>query len=272
MHKVTPKVFLISHPQVISSNVEAWLEHLGVSQAGRDVIIGATSYISQAELLVALAAKRCYMAFEVGLNLNIVKVREDLKEYLTNVMRQGHGSVLGHAHFSFAIEGVSRVFTGEMNRHSAGMDISEGSMRFISFDDIGYVSTQAMEYPADELDEIVNDFIYDAFYQIEIMYKKFMNRLKGQGYDNLPFNRKKELTSRMRRPIGMGVATGGVWTGNIRALRWICELRGQGAAEEEIRAVACMMAKTLKQECPTLFDDVTVDEANQTTSVGYHKV
>ena len=70
-----------------------------------------------------MAAKRCYMSFEAGLNPNVTRVRKDLTEYLDNVLKSGHGSVLEHATYTFAIENVSRVFTGELNRHRAGVGI-----------------------------------------------------------------------------------------------------------------------------------------------------
>lgn len=254
MYTTTPRVFLICRPSVVESGMREWLDSLG-----------ATEYewrrsSSEAESLIMALAKRCYMSFEPGLNPNVQKVRQDLKEYLTNILKQRHGSVLAHAHFSLAIENVSRVFTGEMNRHSIGMDISEGSMRFISFENLGLVETTAMREPKDDFDKEITKFLDSSFRIDEEQYRYLMNKMRSLGYDDLPMSRKKELTSRARRAIGMGISTGGVWTGNIRALRWICELRGTKYAEEEILFVAQLILQQMMIECPNLFGDFTADE------------
>lgn len=254
MHLTQPKVFMLAKPQLIPEGMEAWLKHLGADQ------YNWKKSDSDGENIVMAYAKRCYMAFEVGLNPNVKKVREDVQVYLENILKSRHGSVLAHAHYSFAIENVSRVFTGEMNRHSQGMDISEGSMRFISFDDMGLVETTAMREPKDIFDQIATNFVKGVFGKTEEAYLEAMEKMREQGYDGIPFNRKKEVTSLMRRAIGMGISTGGVWTGNIRALRWICETRGQHFAEEEILVVAMLMLHDMMKECPNLFGDFTVDD------------
>lgn len=255
MHLVKPSVDLLMAPQVRAEGMNRWLKRLG-----------AEKYIwdkaeSDAENAVMAIAKRCYMAFEPGLNPNVKRVRDEITEYLTNILKSKHGSVLAHATFTFGIEGVSRVFTGEMNRHAIGMAISEGSMRFISFDDMGLVETSAMEKPKDIFDEIATQFVCGIFGHTEEAYKNSMTAMREHGYDEQPFSRKKEVTSLMRRAIGMGIATGGVWSGNIRALRWICEQRGTVHAEEEILKVSKLLLGHMIGECPNLFGDFTVDEA-----------
>ncbi len=254
MHKTTPKVFLVAQPQIIGTEMSAWLEEIGAEKYNWQ------QSNSDAENMIMAFAKRCYMAFEVGLNPNVKKVRDDMKEYLDNILAVKHGSVLAHAHFSFAIENVSRVFTGEMNRHSAGTDISEGSMRFISFEDFGLVETNSMKNPKDKFDEEVNHFIKFSFEDIEEGYTDLMLNLEDMGYDDLPFSRKKELTSKARRAIGMGISTGGIWTGNVRAIRWIIEQRGSKYAEEEILFVSRLMLKKMMKAAPLLFGDFEADK------------
>lgn len=254
MHKIQPSVDLIMAPVIREEGMNRWLSRLN-----------AEKYVwekseSPAENGIMAFAKRCYMAFEPGLNPNVRKVRDEITEYLTNILKSKHGSVLAHATFTFGIEGVSRVFTGEMNRHAAGMAISEGSMRFISFDDMGLVETTAMSNPKDMFDRIATDFVIDVFGATEDAYQIAMRDMRAHGYDKLQFDRKKEVTSLMRRAIGMGIATGGVWSGNIRALRWICEQRGSKYAEEEILVVAQLLLATMMDECPNLFGDFKKDD------------
>ena len=75
------------------------------------------------------------------------------------------------------------------------------------------------------------------------------------------FPTKKKLTSLFRRLIGMGVATGGTWTFNARALRHILALRTSPHAEEEIAMVMGMIGKHIVESEPALFGDFTLDES-----------
>ena len=127
------EIFHIAQTQVNRDEVRRWLDRLGAV----NYEIPAKEAATDTALIVALAAKRCYLSFEAGtLNPNVTKIRSDLCDYLENILRSGHGSVLEHAVHTFAFEGVSRVFTGEMNRHRAGWAISEGSMRYIRYKSI----------------------------------------------------------------------------------------------------------------------------------------
>jgi muramoyltetrapeptide carboxypeptidase LdcA involved in peptidoglycan recycling len=74
------------------------------------------------------------------------------------------------------------------------------------------------------------------------------------------FAQKKELTSLFRRGIGMGCATGGVWSGNIRALRHVITMRCEPAAEEEILHVFSRVAVMMKEKEPMLFGDFYRDD------------
>ncbi len=69
------------------------------------------------------------------------------------------------------------------------------------------------------------------------------------------FGYKKKVTSMMRRIVGLGVATGGVWSGNIRALRHVITMRASAAAEEEILHVFSRVAAKMAEKEPMLFGD-----------------
>ena len=128
------RVFQIARTVVDREAVRAWLNDLGADEFE----IPEEDTVSDPALLVALAAKQCYMSFQPGLNPNVNKVRKDMVDYLVNVLKQRHGSVLEHSVFTFGVNGCSRVFTGENNRHRAGVAISERSMRYIRYDKIDF--------------------------------------------------------------------------------------------------------------------------------------
>ena len=204
------------------------------------------------------------MSFQPGINRNIERVRTDMAEFIDNILKVGHGSVLEHVVYNFAIEHVSRVFTGEMNRHRAGMAISEGSMRFIRFDDIPWVQTEILRlenYEGDELAALRGKIrmtialFNKAFEEDERNYRMFETIWEQELSSTSTFKKKKTLTSLGRRIIGMGVATGGVWSGNLRALRHIFTMRCDAAAEEEILEVASLMLVAMQQAEPLIFRD-----------------
>jgi thymidylate synthase (FAD) len=284
--QVEIKFFRIAKTEVDRPAVQAWLEHLGASPEFVDELLD-NQYLggvgtTDPALLVAIAAKRCYMSFEPGLNPNVTKVRKDLTDYFDNILKSGHGSVLEHAVYSFAIEGVSRVFTGEMNRHRAGVGISEGSMRYIRYRDIPYwlptsitctpeedkwagqyLSGDRNSMTLSELDAAKlaikkarsQSVFANAFKQDEENYKELQEIWEDELKPDAKFSGKKHITSMMRRIIPMGVATGGVWTMNIRAMRHICALRASAAAEEEILHVFSRIAKYLSETEPMMFGD-----------------
>ena len=257
MRHVEPKVYLLARSVVDDDEMRHWLNDVGA----KNYDMPGPEAGSDASRLVMHAGKRCYMSFEPGLNPNVTKVRTDMGEFIDNILKVGHGSVLEHASFTFAIENVSRVFTGEMNRHRAGMAISEGSMRYIRFDDIPYwIPTSIREHYSD--DENVSRkkhrsrIVFEkAFRSMEEHYKQLLDIWADELAPGSKFSQKKQITSMMRRIIGMGVASGGVWTGNLRALRHIFTMRCAASAEEEILLVASMMLGRMIAEEPNFFRD-----------------
>lgn len=294
-HNVEIEVFPIAKTHVDREQVQRWVECLGIEN------YELPENISDPSLLVALAAKRCYKSFDVSLNKNLTKVRKDWTEYLDNVLKSGHGSTVEHSVYTFAIENVSRVFTGEMNRHRAGVGISEGSMRFIRYDDIAwwmplslradekikqtlqkYFQTESLtpvHYCPEILDKDKFDYSVVSKDAMELEFKKAQSRaIFTEAFEkmqenyvrltklwniddpNNTFHNKKELTSCFRRIVGMGVATGGVWTMNLRAVRHIIGMRSAEGAEEEIAYVFSKIAKIMIEDEPMLFADFTQDE------------
>ena len=69
------------------------------------------------------------------------------------------------------------------------------------------------------------------------------------------FHAKKVLTSAFRRGVGMGIATGGVWSLNLRALRHVIALRTDAGAEEEIVHVFKKVGRIMIARVPELFGD-----------------
>lgn len=275
MKNVEIEVYLISRSCPDLTQMTKWLKSKGVSQDGLKILDPHNK--TDGEQIVELAGRRCYMSFEVGLNPNVTKIRTDLAEYLENILKSGHGSVLEHVTYTFAIENVSRVFTGEMNRHRAGWAISEGSMRYIRFTDIPYWVPTCIKYTPEDGNicikkEKSRQVFTKAFIQMEENYKELCEIWSEELSPTSKFHDKKNITSMMRRIIGMGVASGGIWTGNLRAVRHVLELRGSSAAEEEIFLVATKMFEILVNQEPNFFKDFQQSEVGKYLVPKYHKV
>lgn len=247
----------IAKTQVDREAVREWLDHIGADEFS----LPAEEQIADPALLVALAAKQCYMSFQPGLNPNVTKVRQDMVEYLDNILKQRHGSVLEHSVFSFAIDGCSRVFTGEMNRHRAGFAVSERSMRFVRYDNVKFWMPECFRDHPDDDAHIrykklrSRGILERAFQHDEEMMDEFNDVWADELRTNSTFHAKKTLTSAFRRGIGMGIATGGIWTGNVRALRHVVAVRTDPSAEEEIVHVVGKIGRQMIQALPELFGD-----------------
>jgi thymidylate synthase (FAD) len=256
-HTVEINAYPLARTAIDPTSVQAWLERIGAGQYSLHEKCDTDS-----EKLIGLAGRRCYMSFEPGLNPNVTRIREDWDQYFSNILRSGHGSILEHATWTWAIEGVSRVFTGEMNRHRAGVAISEGSMRYIRYEDIPYWLPTSLrpnptgsEWEIEHKKEDSRAVFQRAFQQMEENYAELCSIWKDELREESKFKAKKQITSMMRRIIGMGVATGGIWTLNMRALRHVITMRAHPAAEEEILLVASTIAKHMAEAEPRIFCD-----------------
>lgn len=262
MRETEMQLLCIGRPEADWQNIRDWLKEL----EGDNWVDRVSSEHSDAELLVEAAGRRCYKSFDVGLNPNITRIRTDTASYLQDgILKVGHGSVLEHAQFVFAVEGCSRVLTHELVRHRAGTAISQESMRFVRLDDLPFWWPEwAKEDP----------WLYargcDLLQQMEYFQLDMAEHFKLDD-DGVPFSEKKVKTSFMRRFAPDGVATGMVWSGNVRAVRHVIEQRIDPHAEEEIQIFARLLLKVMQDECPALFADYTESE-NGVFSTEWRKV
>src|SRR4026209_179059 len=117
-----PVLTLLSRPSFTSPN------HLPVSWIGES---------TDGERLAEFAGRLCYMSQK-----NPASRRT--REYLENIKKQGHGSVLEHASYSLLLEGVSRSLTHELVRHRAGFAYSQLSPRHVDESEPNFVLPPAI--------------------------------------------------------------------------------------------------------------------------------
>jgi thymidylate synthase ThyX len=144
--------------------------------------------------------------------------------------------------------------THELARHRPGVAISQESLRFVRLADIPFWFPDWAQ--ADP------ELMKRATTLLEQMeeFQGWMAAHFGLDDEGVPFHEKKHKTSFMRRFAPDGVATGLLWTANIRTLRHTIEARTDAGAEEEIRLVFGKIAELMRAEAPALFGDYTVTD------------
>ncbi|MCC5574511.1 FAD-dependent thymidylate synthase [Microtetraspora sp. AC03309] len=250
MRTVEPEVFLVARPELDYDELARYLEDVGglswLERLDRDQL--------DAQNLAEFAGRLCYRSFEPGLNPNVTRIRTEQDAYLRNILASAHGSVLEHISFSFVLHNVSRVFTHELVRHRPGVAISQESLRFVRLDELPFwfpdwarEDAELMKRATAVLDQLEE-------------FQTWMADHFGLDEEGVPFAEKKHRTSFMRRFAPEGVATGLVWTANVRTLRNTIEARTAQGAEEEIRLVFGRIGELMKEEAPALFGDYVIKD------------
>ncbi|MFI7640109.1 FAD-dependent thymidylate synthase [Nonomuraea sp. NPDC049400] len=250
MRTVEPEVFIVARPTLDYDELARYLAEVG----GESWLERLDRGDLDAQNLAEFAGRLCYRSFEPGLNPNVVRIRENQDEYLRNILASAHGSVLEHVSFSFVLHNVSRVLTHELVRHRPGVAISQESLRFVRLDELPFWFPEwARE------DEELMKRATAMLEQLE-QFQLWMADHFGLDEEGVKFAEKKHRTSFMRRFAPEGLATGLVWTANVRTLRHTIEARTAAGAEEEIRLLFQRIGELMRQEAPALFGDYVVED------------
>jgi thymidylate synthase ThyX len=144
--------------------------------------------------------------------------------------------------------------THELVRHRPGTAVSQESLRFVRLADIPFWFPEWALADAELMTRSTA-----LLEQLE-EFQRWMAGHFGLDEAGVPFHEKKHKTSFMRRFAPDGVATGMLWTANIRTLRHTIEARTDPGAEEEIRLVFGKIGELVRTEAPALFGDYTVTD------------
>lgn len=243
MHVVEPKAYIIGDSSYLEEFEHGFLDAIGAG----DWIIPHTA--SDGELLVEVAGRTCYKSFGVELNKNLTRVRDDHHEYIGNLLKTKHGSVLEHATTTVGLVNVSRILTHELVRHRAGCAYSQESMRFVRLEDVGMYIPQCIKDDPRALEIFQTSVRY-----AELGYQALVEHMIT---DDMPFSKKKEITSAIRRIAPSGHATNIIITANHRAWRHLFELRTADGVEEEIGVVFSGLARQFQERYPAFYQDMS---------------
>ena len=233
----TPEVTLIAH-----TSVPAQMEWLGECADGTQSarMVEATDFLMEhdedagdMDHLAEFAGRACYRA-ERKPN----PATRANKDYLANIIRQQHTSVLEHASASFYITGVSRAFLCELTRHRH-LSFSVQSQRFVDESEANIVVPPAIrdnDGAVMVLGEVMDD--------VAPAYRDLVTYLVDRG---LP---RKQAREAARAVLPNMTEVRMVVTGNLRAWRDTLVRRLAPGADAEMREVADLICTELEAIAP----------------------
>jgi thymidylate synthase (FAD) len=252
-----PRVYLLGRQVVDEEALSAFLSDHDVTKWTTDTEVGG-------EKLIETAGRVCYMSFQ--------KPRPGgNKAYLGHILEVGHGSVLEHAVFCLLFTGVSRSLTHELVRHRAGFGFSQLSQRFVDESECSFVEPDVIAG-----DPELHGVWLEAVQASQAAYRYLADRLT-ETFKDIPDRtlRRKKAREAARSVLPNATETKIFVTANGRALRHFIEMRGDAAADVEIRRLAVSVFKLLKKEAPNLFGDYTLidlPEGGQAVTTEHRKV
>ncbi|MGD0991002.1 MAG: FAD-dependent thymidylate synthase [Gemmatimonadales bacterium] len=244
-----PRVTLIGRPQFVEP------DHLKVDWKGE---------ATDGERLAEFAGRLCYMS-------QANPARRTTADYLENIKKQGHGSVLEHAVYVLLLEGISRSCTHELVRHRAGFGYSQLSQRYVDESHAAFVVPPAML--GDERLEAA--WLAQVTAAQDAYVRAVEDLMRRYEWVADKVHRRKMAREAARSLLPNATETKIVVSANVRAWRTMLELRCGERAEQEIRRMAVAVLRVLAAEAPRLFSDFEIykaDDGAEAARVVYHKV
>lgn len=212
-----------------------------------DGVMGRDEEATDAETLLEFAGRACYQSFHKP-----NPATRSCKDYLANIIKQAHGSVLEHATASFYITGVSRSFTHELIRHRH-LSFSQLSQRYVDESDLNLVLPPLLR---DFLEEHEDQGAVEGLtYALEATYAGEYQTAVELLSEKTDASR-KQVREAARAFLPNMTETRIVVTGNLRAWREYLFRRLDPSADAEIREVSALILEELMEVAPAVFRDV----------------
>jgi thymidylate synthase (FAD) len=216
------------------------------------MLVKLLKHTKEPEKICAIAGRLCYSSSGVE-ELDKKLDESKIKDILSKIVKSGHLSVLEHASFTFAVEGVSRALLAQLTRHRIA-SFSVQSQRYVKF--------------KNGIDCIVPPTISKNKYLLK-EYNEFIKNTQNF-YIKMLENGIPAEDARYVLPNASSTKI--VMTMNARELRHFFALRCCNRAQWEIRDMACRMLKLAKDTAPVLFEtagpDCVSSECTETMPCG----
>lgn len=239
--RFNPRIYILARP---SFDAATFLKFLSAEHHEWRRTPGARG----PEEIVEAAGRICYLSF--GRNQS----PRTNEEFIRNLVRMGHESVLEHVSWTFLIEGVSRAFSHQLVRHRVGFSFSQLSQQYHDEGDATFVMPPELdEVPgaAEAWKDVVNA-ARRAYRTLDSLLRDHEESLP-RDLDKKEINR--AIRSAARSVLPNATETKIVVTANARALRYFLKVRGGIPGDREMREVAAALLSILSSEAPALFFD-----------------
>jgi thymidylate synthase (FAD) len=217
-----------------------------------------TSEATPAERLIEFAGRICYMSFGTRQH------RIGHSDYISNLIAQGHESVLEHACWTVLLSDVSRAFTHQLVRHRVGFSFSQLSQQYHDESDADFVAPFGLDASPLALTEW-----QEAISAAQKAYNAIKETLKADpNLNNKEANR--ALRSAARSILPNATATKIVVTANARSIRNFLLQRGAIEGDYEMRAVSKLLYDMMLIEAPSIVADFECKELDDKSSMIVH--
>lgn len=201
-------------------------------------------YPTDTDDLAEQAGRLCYLAW---LRQNVATA--DNRGYLSNIIKQGHLSVLEHSTASFYIDGVTRAFLLELERHRH-LSYSVVSQRYVPGSEFRMVEHPVLKDLSGDLKYRMAELDKAAHSLYEDIVKELESKLEGNKHDV-----RKKARGAARTVLPEGTETRLLVSGNMRAWMELLWKRLSPTADQEICLVAQDILAELKAIAPNTFQD-----------------
>jgi len=253
---VKPRAYLLSRP---GFEIEAFLSFL--KEEGTEW--ARSPRATEVEEIVEIAGRICYMSFGEK------QSPRRNGDYIHNLIRQGHESVLEHVSWTFLLVGISRAFTHQLVRHRVGFAFSQLSQQYHEETSATFVEPAHLQQSPRALNAWRN-----AVAVSQESYKVILDSLAeledGAGLELSKKESKRAIRSAARSVLPNATETKIVVTANARALRHFFKIRGSILGDIEMREVAAALFSQVQPEAPSLFADFTLGELRDGTALLTH--
>lgn len=161
---------------------------------------------------------------------------KDKRELVRDLLRKGHFGPFEHPQAFFAVEGISRVTMAQITRHRH-LSFDVQSMRYVDFGAAKATIPPSFSELSEQQKREAEGYIRDAI----------------EGYKMLTSWGIPEEDARFVLPLATQVNM--TFSGNVRSLLHVLDLRHSGKAQWEVRELAEQIIEELREWCPIVVEE-----------------
>jgi len=237
------KIYLVSKTVLNSPLVEQFIEDENTKWRRDDSA-------SSNEEIVELSGRVCYMSFGES------QSPRNNEEYIRNLIKMGHESVLEHACWTFIVTGVTRAFTHQLVRHRVGFSYSQLSQQY-------HDESEAKFIPPIELNrksKAYSNWKEQARFSLDNYKETIAKMFNGRKLSDIDKEERRQIRSVARSILPNCIETKIAVTANARAIRHFLKIRGVIEGDLEMRYFSSKLLNIFKKDSPHLFQDIHVIE------------